>query len=136
MNRLLFYSYVMIFLIFSGAHTMSAQSKSIFDAWPELKTFHGVMSATFHPAEEGDLKPIRTRSGEMVEKATALAKSKVPAEFNTPAILTAVKNLRSGSKSLHKLVKKQGSDAEVTKSITALHDVFHEIVGLCREENH
>lgn len=136
MNKVLFSSFVMIFLIFSGVHTISAQSKSIFDTWAELKTFHGVMSTTFHPAEEGDLKPIRTRSGEMVEKATALAKSKVPTEFNTPAILAAVKNLRSGSKSLHKLVKKQGSDAEVTKSITALHDVFHEIVGLCQDENH
>ena len=82
------------------------------------------------------MQPIRTRSGEMVEKATALVKSKVPAEVNKPEVLAAVKNLRSGSKSLHKLVKKQGSDAEVTKSITALHDVFHEIVGLCQDENH
>ncbi len=136
MNRFLFSSFVMIFLIFSGIQTLSAQSKSIFDTWAELKTFHGVMSTTFHPAEEGNLEPIRTRSKEMYDKATALAKSDIPAEFNKPEIKDAVKRLRSGSKALNKLVKKKGSDAEVTKSITALHDVFHEIVGLCRDENH
>lgn len=136
MNKTLFSCLLALSIGILATNGAFAQSKSIFDTWPELKTFHGVMSTTFHPAEEGDLKPIRTRSGEMVEKATVLAKSKVPAEFNTPAILAAVKNLRSGSKSLHKLVKKQGSDADVTKSITALHDVFHEIVGLCQDENH
>jgi hypothetical protein len=40
--------------------------------WAELKEFHGVMSQTFHPAEEGKLDPIKTRSTEMVEKAVAL----------------------------------------------------------------
>ena len=110
---------------------------SIFDQWAALKTFHGVMSQTFHPAEEGKLEPIKTRSGEMVEKANALSKSAIPAEFNTPKILDAVKRLQLGSKDLDKLVKdKKTTDADITKSITALHDVFHEIVGLCRDENH
>ena len=30
------------------------------DAWTELKEFHKVMAATFHPAEEGDFKPIES----------------------------------------------------------------------------
>lgn len=109
--------------------------QSTFDKWPALKNFHGVMSQTFHPMEEGNLEPIKTRSGEMVMKAKELAKSDIPAEFNTPAIQSAVKRLQKGSKSLDKLVKK-GSDEEIKKSLTALHDVFHEIVGLCRDEKH
>ncbi|MBL7813834.1 MAG: DJ-1/PfpI family protein [Saprospiraceae bacterium] len=110
---------------------------SIFDQWAALKTFHSVMSQTFHPAEEGKLEPIKTRSGEMLEKANALSKSAIPAEFNTPKINDAVKKLQLGSAALDKLVKnKKTTDAEITKSITALHDVFHEIVGLCRDENH
>ena len=30
--------------------------------------------------------------------------------------------------------RKKVSDAEITKSLTELHDVFHEIVGLCSEK--
>jgi hypothetical protein len=114
----------------------SASAQSIFDSWAELKNFHGVMSQTFHPAEEGDLAPIKARSGEMAKKAGTLAKSDVPDQFNTPAILDAVKRLQSGSKALNKLVKAKAADDQITASLTALHDVFHEVVGLCREEHH
>ena len=115
----------------------TAKKPGIFDNWQAIKDFHGVMSQTFHPSEEGDLQPIKTRSGEMVEKATALAKSKFPAEFATLKIKDAVQRLQSGSKALDKLVKnKKSTDQEITTSLAALHDVFHEIVGLCRDEKH
>lgn len=136
MNKTLFSCLLALSIGILATNGAFAQSKSIFATWSTLGTFHTVMSETFHPAEEGNLEPIRTRSKEMYDKATALAKSDIPAEFNKPEIKDAVKRLRSGSKALNKLVKKKGSDAEVTKSITALHDVFHEIVGLCRDENH
>jgi hypothetical protein len=35
------------------------------DKWNELSAFRDVMSATFHPVEEGDFKPIRARAVEM-----------------------------------------------------------------------
>lgn len=136
MKKVLFFFLLSLALPLLNPLQAQGSGQSIWDAWPALKTFHGVMSTTFHPAEEGDLQPIRTRSAEMVEKATALAKSEVPAAYQTPAIQAATKKLVSGSKSLHKLVKKQANDAAVTQSITALHDVFHEIVGLCNEEKH
>ena len=126
---------LLLFVVCAVAN--QAQAQSIFDKWTALKTFHGVMSQTFHPAEEGNLEPIKKRSGEMVEKANALAKSAIPAEFKTEKIQTAVKKLQKGSKALDKLVKgKKASDADITKSLSALHDVFHEIVGLCKDEKH
>ena len=63
------------------------------DAWTELKEFHKVMAATFHPAEEGDFKPIRERSGEMALKAMAIQKGRIPTSFNTPEINKAVADL-------------------------------------------
>ncbi len=101
----------------------------------ELKAFHGVMSQTFHPAEEGKLDPVKNRSGEMVEKAVAWQKSTPPAEFNKPEIKKELKNLVKGSKELDKMVKKNAADADLTKKITDLHDVFHNIVGLCKDEH-
>lgn len=132
MKKLIFQIGLAAFCLF-GANQAMAQST--FDKWPALKNFHGVMSETFHPMEDGNLEPIKTRSGEMAMKAKELAKSAIPAEFNTPAIQSAVKRLQKGSKSLSKLTKK-GSDEEIKTSLTALHDVFHEIVGLCRGEKH
>lgn len=113
------------------ANSVSAQST--FDKWPAIKEFHEVMSQTFHPAEEGNLAPIKARSEEMMNKAAMLLKSDIPTEFRTDAILASAERLQIKSKALHKLVKSNGTDAEIVKSITDLHDTFHEIVGLCSD---
>ena len=113
------------------ANTVSAQST--FDKWPAIKEFHEVMSQTFHPAEEGNLAPIKARSEEMMNKAAMLLKSDIPTEFRTDAILASAERLQLKSKALHKLVKSNGTDAAIVKSITDLHDTFHEIVGLCSD---
>lgn len=125
------------FVFFVGAAAQDLSAQSIFDQWPELKNFHSVMSQTFHPSEEGDLAPIKNRSGEMAEKANVLAKSAIPATFQTVEIKAAIKQLKKGSKSLNKLVQNDKSTAEqITQSLADLHDVFHQIVGLCKDETH
>lgn len=122
---------LLIFALVFVANTVSAQST--FDKWPAIKVFHEVMSETFHPAEEGNLAPIKARSEEMMNKAAQLLKSEIPAEFKTDAILASAEKLQIKSKALNKLVKSNGADAAILKSITDLHDTFHEIVGLCSE---
>jgi hypothetical protein len=107
--------------------------KGLFDEWPAIKDFHKVMSQTFHPSEEGDLAPIRARSGEMFTKATALTTAPIPAEFDRPEIKKSIAALVKGSRKLDKQVRKDASDADLTASLNALHDVFHTIVGLCRD---
>jgi len=111
------------------------QAQSIMDKWPELKSFHSIMSQTFHPSEEGNLQPIKERSKEMMEKATQLADSKIPLEYKTDAIVKAVEQLKSDTKKLHKMIGNKASDKEITAALSALHDVFHQIVGLCKKEN-
>jgi hypothetical protein len=114
----------------------SAQSASAQGDWVELKNFHGVMSQTFHPMQEGDFGPIRARSGEMAQKAKAVAQSKVPEAYKSAEITVATKQLAKDSKRLDKLVKKNASDEELGQSLTALHDVFHRIIGLCSHDEH
>ena len=111
----------------------SVSAQSTFDKWPAIKEFHEVMSQTFHPAEEGNLAPIKARSEEMMNKAAMLLKSDIPTEFRTDAILASAERLQLKSKSLHKLVTSNGADAAILKSITDLHDTFHEIIGLCSD---
>lgn len=113
--------------------TSSVSAQTTFDKWPTIKDLHEVMSETFHPAEEGNLAPIKARSEEMMNKAAHLLKAEIPEEFRTNAIIASAERLQLKSKTLHKLVKSNAADAAVVKSITDLHDTFHEIVGLCSE---
>jgi len=112
----------------------SIHAQSAADKWPALKEFHTVISQTFHPAEEGNLEPVKMRSEELYNKAAALLKSDIPAEYRTNAILASAEKLQMKAKALNKQVLAKASDAELTKSITEVHNVFHDIAGLCSEE--
>jgi len=103
------------------------------DAWKELKAFHSVMSTTFHPAEKGDFAPIRARSGEMVAMARKLQGAPIPASFATTAMRQEIEKLVSGAVALDALVKKGKSNEVVMKSLNSLHDVFHNVQGLCND---
>lgn len=108
------------------------------DNWPELKAFHKVMSATFHAAEKSDFKPIIERNNELKVNAYLLKNSEIP-------VLNPTEEATM-SKSLHKLEKQTNdlnryltigrkiSDKLIFKKLTAIHDTFHEIAGLCKEE--
>jgi hypothetical protein len=122
---------IMILALLTGFVVKTNAQASAKD-WKELKAFHSVMAATFHPSEEGNLQPIKERSGEMVEKAKALAASKVPDEFNKPEMLKAIQELVFGSEKLDAMIKAKATDEEITKYLSGLHDIFHTIVGLCK----
>ena len=102
--------------------------------WNEMEDFHTVMSQTFHPAEEGKLEPIKTRSGEMLDKAKTWRKSDAPAGYDKTAVKSLLKDLVKGSKELDKMVKANESDARLTEKLSKLHDVFHEIMENARSK--
>ena len=99
--------------------------------WPALKAFHTVMAQTFHPSEEGNLKPVRTRAAELVEKADALSKGAIPKDYNSPEMQDAIKRLQAGSREVKKMVSDKATDEELKDQMVLLHDNFHEIMGLC-----
>lgn len=104
--------------------------------WKEKDDFHTVMSETFHPSEEGKLEPIKTRIGEMVEKAIAWQNSTVPDGLDSKSIKKNLKQLVKESKSLQKKINSGASDEMITKKLSALHDLFHKIVGMCSTSEH
>lgn len=114
--------------------TAQAQQKA---AWKEMDEFHTVMAATFHPAEEGDLGPIRARSNELREKAVAWQSAPVPAGYDAAKTTAALKKLVTGAKALEKMiVTGAATDDKIVTRLTALHDTFHEIMEKCRKEDH
>jgi hypothetical protein len=119
----------MIFTAVAFLNPSSAQEKS---KWKEMETFHGVMSTTFHPAEEGKFEPIRTRSGEMLEKAIAWKNSTAPEGYNQEAVQKILVQLVKGARKVDNLVKKSASDTDLKEQLTELHGVFHEIAEKCQ----
>lgn len=112
-----------------------AATKGRFDDWQALKDFHDVMSQTFHPAEEGNLQPIKKRVGELLNKAQLLKSSSIPTEFNKTGVKNSLEDLVKSIKELKKQINKKASDTEITKSLGNVHDTFHTIIGLCTAED-
>ena len=121
-------------LVLFSLFVNSISAQSIFEKWPEMNVFHEVISETFHPTEENNLEPLKTRSEELMKKAENLLNSNIPEEYRTKAILSALEILQIKSETLHKLVLSKASDTELKQSIIDVHDTFHEIVGLCNEK--
>ena len=112
---------------------VNAQEKK---SWKEMDDFHAVMSSTFHPAEEGQLDPIKKRSQEMVDKAAAWQKSTAPEGYDKEKVEGSLKKLVQGTKELNKLVKAKSSDKVLKEKLSSLHDIFHEIMEKCEKGEH
>lgn len=109
----------------------STQEKKKQESWPELDDYHTVMAKTFHPAEEGNLKPLYANAEELATKASILKKSVVPTKYQKPGVKESVEALEKESVALAKMVKKKKSEDELKKAIFALHDRFHEVMEKC-----
>ena len=103
------------------------------DNWMELKEFHKVMAQTFHPAETDNLEPLKKRSAELMAKSILLAASVSPKSLDKPAIKIALKQLEKQCIEINKLNNKKASNAILKKKITATHDTFHVVQGLCHD---
>jgi superoxide dismutase len=108
------------------------------DNWLAIKDFHKVMAQTFHPAEEKNFAPLRTRSGELYAKAILLKNSTPPASANNERVQEALARLEKQCLEIHTLVQKpskniEGQNALLLEKITKAHDIFHEVEGLCHD---
>lgn len=108
------------------------------DNWLAIKDFHKVMAQTFHPAEEKNFAPLRTRSGELYAKAILLKNSTPPASANNARVQEALTRLEKQCFDIHQLVQKPTKDEEkkntqLFEMITKAHDIFHEVEGLCHD---
>jgi len=121
-------------LFFMAAYTASAQNKKA--TWQEMHDFHSVMSVTFHPAEENNLKPTRDSATVLLARAKAWKKSAVPEGYNEAITKPILKRLVTECEAIREAVKENKSDSELKALITKTHDTFHEIMEKCRDEKH
>ncbi|MFT3909220.1 MAG: hypothetical protein QM737_07305 [Ferruginibacter sp.] len=120
---------VLALILFAG--TSFGQGKSA--GWAEQKAFHSFMAATFHPAEDGDLKPLKAKADSLAAAARLWAASPIPADYKPAETHTALKKLVEQCANISAKVKANASDADLTKLISEAHDTFHKIAGECKK---
>ena len=102
-------------------------------SWPELKKFHSYMSSTFHPAEEGDLKPVRVKADSMLIAAKVWQASKIPSNYKPVETKETLEKLVAQLATLKEAVDGNADDEKLKTMITDAHDIFHKIVGECKK---
>ncbi len=100
--------------------------------WPEMKNFHSLISASFHPAEEGNLAPLKAKADSLFQAARIWQKSAIPANFKPTETKEALKTLVIKCGAASKGVMAKLSDTELKRLITEVHEAFHTIAGECR----
>lgn len=104
--------------------------------WQEMDDFHAIMSVTFHPSEENNLKPLKDSAGVLHQKAKKWKKSDVPSGYNVAITKPVLKRLVSECAAIKTAVKNKKPDNELKVMIAKAHDTFHEIMEKCRKESH
>jgi len=124
-----------LFMMFAiSLATLSVYSQEA--KWQQMEDFHGVMSVTFHPAEDDNLKPLKEKSGALAANAKAWQKGAVPEGFNAGVTKPILKRLVKQCNAINKAVADGKPDEELKKMIIEAHDIFHEIKEKCRSTDH
>lgn len=101
--------------------------------WKEMKDFHEVMSAVYHPTEQGNFAPLKEKAIDLFKAAKVWRDSQVPSGLEvekTKAILT--KLLRK-CREISNAVQVNTPDSQLKVMIVAAHDLFHQMAGECEK---
>ena len=113
------------------AITSFAQIKKA--VWPQMKTFHSFMASTFHPAEDGNLAPLKQKADSLEITAKLWQASAIPANYKPAETKEALQNLVAKTGAINKAVVAKESDDTLKKLIAEAHDIFHHIAGECKK---
>jgi putative intracellular protease/amidase len=128
------YDMLLLPLIEKEKQKRQAKNKNpVFALWPALDEYHTIMSKTFHPAEEGNLEPLKMNAKLLAEKAKLLKQSVIPESLNKPGLKELVVKLEKESAALANMVSSGKTIAKQKDALVALHKRFHEIMGKCIE---
>ena len=81
------------------SETMSAEESS--DEWPELDSFHMLMSDAFHPYKDSaNVAPVKKLAEEMALEAEWWQESKLPGKVNNDGVKDQLEKLKVGTRAL------------------------------------
>jgi hypothetical protein len=119
-----------ILMAFLPAISFGQTAKNV---WPEMTTFHELMSASFHPAEQGNFTPLKANADNLFKAAREWQKSVIPQDnFKLAETKDALRKLVIDCGAVQKAVIANRSNEELKALITKAHDTFHTIETQCR----
>jgi hypothetical protein len=101
-------------------------------AWPQMKTFHSFMAATFHPAEEGNLAPLKAKADSLLMAAVLWQKAAIPSNYKPAETRAALIKLVDQCTKVKNGVEAKMGDEDLKKMIAEAHEIFHHIAGECK----
>jgi DNA-dependent RNA polymerase auxiliary subunit epsilon len=93
------------------------------------------MSDTFHPAENGDYKPLREKADSLYLSAVAWQLSPIPSDYKEKETKETLAKLVGEVKAIAEAIKKGIDDKALFTMINNAHDTFHKIVGECKKDD-
>ncbi len=121
---------ILLCLVMALPFVVTAQEKT---DWKEMNNFHTLMSTSFHPSEEGNLKPVKAKSDSLLITAKLWKASKVPAGYKPKETSETLSKLIKQLAELNTAVKAGKDDAALKGMIKEAHEIFHDIVEKCRD---
>jgi hypothetical protein len=98
------------------------------EEWQQMDNFHLIMAETFHPYKDtANLEPIKVHAEHLAMEAEKWADSKLPTKVDNEETKAKLAKLKTDTRALADKIKAGGTDEEIGKDLTAVHDLFHEI---------
>ncbi|MEY2902081.1 MAG: hypothetical protein RLY89_1187 [Bacteroidota bacterium] len=120
---------MLLALLCSFGLAVSAQEKT---TWKEQEQFHGIMSKTFHPSEEGNFKPLKEKSDSLVIVAKQWKAAKIPAGYKPKETAESIAKLLKQCETVNAAVKSNKDEKTLGSLMFEAHETFHYIVGECK----
>ncbi|HYF69978.1 MAG TPA: hypothetical protein VD884_17675 [Ohtaekwangia sp.] len=97
------------------------------ETWKEMDDFHLIMADVFHPyMDSANLQPAKQHASAMAKAASEWAESPLPEKMDNAATRNKLSLLNQGCQEFVNIAQSEDS-VEIGTSLTALHDLFHEI---------
>jgi len=122
---------ILLAMVFFAGSIFAQTEKKV---WPEMKEFHTIMAATFHPAEENDLKPLKAKVAELYRASKVWYASEVPSDFKKAETTELLQQLMVQCNDIWSAVNDKADDAKLKNLITMAHDIFHKVAGTCKKD--
>src|SRR4051812_49048234 len=101
--------------------------------WKEMENFHEFMASAFHPAEEGNLEPLKQKADSLYLAAREWNKSEIPSNYKEKETKVNLAKLEKKCRQLKNMVLEKATDQALKKVISDAHNTFHKIIGECRK---
>jgi hypothetical protein len=98
-------------------------------AWKEMEAFDEQVDNVLHPAEAGDLRPVKANSGSLLTRAGQWQASAIPADCNYPALKTDLADLVALCGQLDQAVRLKKGNPEIKRLAMQVHNKFHRVLA-------